>query len=369
MKIFRAYKTELDPNNKQLTQFTQYAGAARFVFNWALADRIERHKRGEKTNLYEQKKRFNALKHEAYLWLDDVAYCVVGQAFVNLDMAYQNFFRRIKAGKKEVGFPKFKSRKRGFSSFVLRRSIYVKDRQIKLPRLGWIRLKETGYLPQDGMRILSATISEHAGHWFVSLQGEIDIPDPVPGQGEPLGIDVGIKNLAVCSDGRVFDNPRCLQMQQRQLGRLQRELSRRKKGGKNWQKTKVKLARCHFRIGNTRKHALHQVSSAVTAKNKPSVIVIEDLNTKGMVKNHSLAQAVSDTSFAELHRQLEYKAKWQGIKIMTAGRFYPSSKRCSACGEIRQSLSLADRTFICPSCGVILDRDLNAALNLASLAI
>ncbi len=368
MNIFRAYKTELDPNNVQQSTFVQCCGTARFVFNWGLGDRIERYKRDEKTNMYEQKRRFNALKGTEYPWLESIPYAITTSAFRNLDTAYQNFFRRIKQGKEKAGFPHFKSRKNGLGNFTVRGSLIIERDRVRMPNIGWVRLKEEGYLPPSGVKILSMTVSEQAHRWFVSVQVEQEIPDPKPAVNKPLGIDVGLKSLAVLSNGKTFNNPKATARYAKKLARLNRELCRRKKGSKNREKSKQKIARLHFKIANIRKHALHQVSDYVTAKTKPSVVVLEDLNVKGMMANHHLAKSLADASFAELSRQIQYKAQWQGIDIVLAGRFYPSSKTCSACGEKKPYLALSERTFVCPSCGNIIDRDLNAALNLAALA-
>jgi len=367
MKILRAYKTELKPNNRQRGMFMNHSGAARFVYNWALADRIDRYKLGESTNIYEQKRRFNALKDEVCPWIRETAYCVTAQAFANLDSAYKNFFRRMKQDKGQKGFPKFKSRKRGIGSFTMRGCIHIESNRIKLPRIGWVRLKETDYLPTNGVKILSVNIPERAGRWFASIQLEMEVPDPLPAHGKPLGIDFGLKTLAVCSDGTVFENPRALAQEERKLKRLSRELARRKKGSKNRGKTRQKLAKCHARIADIRKHSLHNVSYHVTVKTKPSTIVVEDLNVKGMLANHCLAKAISDAAFGELRRQIEYKAQWNGVDVVTAGRFYPSSKTCSGCGSVKPLLKLSERAFVCEKCGLIIDRDLNAAMNLASL--
>jgi len=365
--MHKAYKTELDPNNVQCTWFLRCAGAARFCYNWALADRKERWEQGQQnTNLYEQKRRFNAMKREQWPWLYEVPYVVQESAFANLDTAYQNFFRRVKQGLQEPGFPKFKSRKRGIGSFTLRGCIHVEEDRIKLPRIGWVRLKEHGYLPSEQqVKLLSVIISERAGRWYASVQVEEDQAKPEIGKGT-IGVDLGISHLAVCSDGTIFENPKALVNAERKLGRLQRELSRRKQGGQNWHKTKVKIARCYARAVNIRRHALHQVSHHLTAKAKPQMVVIEDLNVSGMLKNHCLARAISDVALRELRRQIEYKAQWRGVNVVVAGRFWPSSKACSRCGCVKANLTLADRTYTCDDCGLVIDRDLNAARNLAA---
>ena len=212
----------------------------------------------------------------------------------------------------------------------------------------------------------AVTVSERAGKWFVSIQIEVEILDRA-GHDGIIGIDRGIKTLAVCSDGMEFNNPRTLYRYEKQLACLQRELSRRKKGSKNRIKTKKKIARLHAKIANTRQHAQHNASRYVTVNTLPEIIVIENLNMAGMVKNHHLARAISDAGMSELGRQIEYKADWNGIEIIKADRWFPSSKMCSNCGCIKNNLTLADRIFICSDCGFEIDRDLNAAINLATL--
>mgnify|MGYP002641063588 CR=1 FL=1 len=366
--MLRAYKTRLIVNDKERTTLRQYAGASRFVYNWALADRKAMFDAGGKPNMYEQVRRFNALKGEQFPWLSDVAYKVIEGAFRNLDQAYQNFFRRVKSGTEKPGFPKFKSKHKSKASFSMRGSIHVEADRIKLPRLGWLRLAESDYLP-IGIEVKLATVSETAGHWYISIMVEDSMPEPARSTGEPIGIDLGVKTLAVFSDGTTFKNPKTLKKYERGLARLQREFSRRKKGSSNRAKTRSKIAKMHYKIACTRKHALHEVSHYATAKTKPSAVVLEDLNVKGMVKNHSLAKAISDASFSELRRQIEYKAAWNGVDVLIADRWYPSSKTCSECGHIKTDLTLKDRTYTCPACGVIIDRDLNAARNLAALAL
>lgn len=366
--MFRAYKTELDPNNKQRTQFVRYCGVARFVYNWALSDRQLRYEQGLDTSMYEQKRRFNALKDEQFPWVREVAYTVEESALAHADLAFRNFFRRVKVGEKSVGFPKFKSRKRGLGNFTLRGSVAVQNDAVQLPRLGVIRLKEDGHLPTLGVKILAATISERAGHWFVSLQvEESDKPVSLSGSGV-IGVDVGVKVLATCSDGKVFENPKSLSQYEKRLTHISRELCRRQKGSRNRSKTRKKLAKLHYRIANIRRYSLHQISNYLTVKAKPETIVLENLNVVGMLQNRHLSKAIADASFAELRRQLKYKCAWYGVGLVIADRFYPSSKTCSACGAKKPLLKLSERTFVCESCGVVIDRDFNASLNLARLA-
>lgn len=372
MEILRAYKTELDPNNVQRTALLQHAGAARFAWNWGLAKRKQEHEEtGKSSNAIEQHRQLNALKKTDFPWFYEVSKAAPQEALRDLDKAYQNFFRRVKAGEKP-GFPKFKSRKNGIGSFRLTGAIHVENDRIKLPCIGWLRLKEYGYIPTDGLHILSITVSESAERWFVSVQCKQEIKT-TQAIGEPVGIDLGIKDLAVTSEGSRFENPKPLKKSQAKLKRLQRELSHRKKGGKNREKTRKKVAKAHQRIANIRRDALHKATSAIVAKTKPDserpgVIVLEDLNVSGMLANHCLAQAISDVEFAEFKRQIEYKAKWFGSELMLADRFFPSSRLCHHCGCINTELKLSDRVWTC-DCGAVLDRDLNAALNLKDLAV
>lgn len=372
MEIIRGYKVELDINNKQRTLLLQCAGIARWAWNWGLARRIQEYEEtGRSSNAIEQHRQLNALKKTEYPWLYNYSKAIPQESLRNLDKAYQNFFQRVKTGG-VPGFPKFKSKKRGIGSFRLTGIIHIKNDKIRLPRIGWLRLKERGYIPTDGIHILSATISEKAGRWFVSIQcrKEIEVSQAT---GEPIGVDLGIKTLAVCSNGQRFENPRALKKAQHRLQRRQRELSRRKKGSQNYKKTKVKIAKIYYRIANIRKDTLHKATSIIVAKTKPnderpSVIVVEDLNVIGMLKNHCLAQAIGDASMNEFHRQLGYKAIWNGEELMVAHRFFPSSRLCRHCDSINSELMLSDRMWAC-DCGAILDRDLNAAINLRNLAV
>ena len=379
MKIYRAYKVELDLNNVQRTACMRAAGVARFAYNWGLRRKIDTYQAtGKSPSYFKLNSELNALKKTEYPWMYEVSKCAPQEALRDLDMAFKNFFRRVKlksTGKLngKVGFPRFKSRKNGIGSFRLRGAICVFDDRIQLPRLGKLRLKERGYIPTDDVKILSATVSERAGHWFVSVAVEVDMSEPIPAQGPPVGVDLGIKTMAFCSDGTVYSNPKALRKAQTKMRRLQRKLARQKKGSANREKTRHKIARLHYRISNVRRDALHKATSGIVAKTKsllerPSVIVIEDLNVTGMMKNHKLARAIADVGMYEFKRQLMYKAAWAGSEILIADRWFPSSKTCSECGAVKATLSLSERVYNCEVCGASLDRDLNAARNLANLA-
>lgn len=370
MFVPRAFKTELDLNNVQKTACARHAGAARFAYNWGLARKIEAYQNGEKVpTAIDLHRQLNVVKKSELAWMYEVSKCAPQEALRNLDQAYANFFRRVKekkAGKKiQAGFPKFKSKKNGVGSFRLTGAIHIFDHAIQLPRLGRLRLKERGYLPVEGAHLLSATVRERAGRWFVSVQVEMDQPEP-PKTAKPVaGVDLGILALATVSDGTGFENPRALKSGLRKIKRLQRVVSRRQKGSANRQKAVKQLAKSHLRVANIRKNALHQATSLLT-KTK-SAVVLEDLNVSGMMKNHHLAQAIADVGFYEFRRQMVYKGQWYGCQIFLAPQFYPSTKRCSRSGHIKEEMDLSDRVYTCDHCGLTIDRDLNAAINLEQL--
>jgi len=371
MKILRAFKTELDLNNQQRTACAKHSGAARWAYNWGLARKQEAFEAGLKApSAMDLHREMNVLKRTEIGWMYEVSKTTPQEALRNLDRAFDHFFRRVKLKKQgklkgKVGFPKFKSKKNGIGSFQVWGAIHVHDRSIQLPRLGILRLKERGYLPVEGARILSATVSERAGRWFVSVQCEVEIPEPAR-SGKPVcGVDLGVARMATISDGMVYKNPKALRSNLEKIKRLQRTVSRRVKGSANRKKAVQKLAKAHLRVNSIRKDSIHQVTNLL-AKTK-SVVVLEDLNVSGMIRNHHLAQAISDVGFYEFRRQLAYKGQWHGCEVILADRFFPSSKVCHVCGHKYDELTLKVREWDCPICGTHHDRDLNAAINLESL--
>jgi len=368
VRVLRAYKTELDPTCHQVEQLLQHAGCARYAYNWGLRKKIEAYKAtGKSPSAIDLHRELNALKTKpqeegGVPWMHESSKCAPQEALRNLDAAYKSFFRRCKAGAKKKGFPRFKSRKNGIGSFRLTGSIRASEAHVRLPVLGELRLKERGYLPVENVKVLSATVSEQAGRWFVSLQVEQEVSDPEPKPHHVVGVDVGIKRLAVTSDGKNFDNPKALGKAQRTLRIRQKAVSRKQKGSANRRKAVVRVAKVHRRVTNIRKDAIHKMTTSIAKS--ASVIVVEDLNVSGMLKNHCLARALSDASLSEIHRQIAYKAKWYGAELRKADRFYPSSKRCSACGNVKATLGLDERIYHCEACGLVIDRDLNAAINL-----
>ncbi len=368
MLILRGYKTELRPNHKQRTLLSRHSGTARFAYNWGLTQKLSQYqKTGKSSNAMELHRQLNQLKAIQFPWMYEVSKCAPQEALRDLDRAFRHFFRRLKNGEKP-GFPRYKSRKRGVGSFRLTGTIRVFNDRIQLPRLGIIRLKERGYLPSKNFwcRVLSATVSEKAGRWFVSVQVEERITVP-ENTGPQAGADWGLETLLTVSDGTKFPNPRALSRYDRKLRRAQRSFSRKQRGSRNRAKVCLRLQRLHARIANIRGDTLHKVT-AWLAKTK-SVIIIEDLCVEEMLENHRLARAISDAGFGELRRQLTYKTRWYGSRLYQASRFYPSSKRCSRCGHIKEVISLSERIYRCRMCGLAIARDLNSALNLLWLLV
>lgn len=362
MKIQRGYKTELRLNNKQKTACLKHAGAARFAYNWGMNQKkMAMEVKDKIPNAIELHRRLNALKKDTFPWMYEVSKCSPQEALRNLDRAFDNLFK--KRGK----FPKFKSKRKGIGGFRLTGTIKVTENTIQLPRLGKLKLKESGYLPTDA-KILSATVRERAGRWFVSIQVEEDMLEPniQKDEHDVVGMDLGIKTLATMSDGTTFDNPKPLKKKLRKLKRLNQNLSRKQKGSQNRKKARSRLARLYFKISNIRKDTLHKMTT-VLAKTKRA-IGIEDLNVSGMMKNRRLSRSIADIGFFECRRQLEYKGTWYGCRIVPVDRFFPSSKACSVCGQINQNLTLADREWDCDGCGTHHDRDFNASCNLEYIA-
>lgn len=353
MLIQKAYKTELDLNNKQRTLLMKHAGCARKAWNWALA-RVK--DKSSKPNAMQLHRELNEEKQGEFAYMYEVSKCAPQEALRDLQAAFKNFFD------KRAGFPKFKSRNKGIGSFRLTGSIKVESNKIKLPRLGWLKLKECGYIPRD-QHILSATVSEKAGRWYVSVLVREEI-EPQENSEEVLGIDLGIKALATCSDGSQYDNPKALAKLENKIKYYQRRLAKKKdKKSKRRKKLRTKIAKLWRQVANIRKDATHKASSEIVKTKQPQIIVMEDLNVSGMTKNHKLAKAICDANMREFRRQVEYKATWAGVEIRYVDRFFPSSKMCSDCGNLKKDLKLSDRTYRC-DCGLEMDRDLNASCNL-----
>lgn len=370
MKINQAYRYELKPNNKQRGLLIKHAGAARFAWNWALGRRKSEYKStGKSSKAIKQHQELNALKKTEFPWIYEVSKCAPQEALRNLDRAYANFFRGLKTGE-DIGFPQFK-KKGKHDSFTLtgwNNSLRVESIGIRLPRIGVIRTKEA--TSKFRGRILSATVSREADRWFVSLCVKRERPEPELIQGDIVGIDLGINSFATIWDGKKpekIESPKPLKKSLKKLQRLDRQHSRKKKGSRNQKKAALRESQLHRRIRNTRKDFLAKLTTSLT-KTK-SVIIIEDLNVKGMLRNHCLARSIADCGWGEFRRMLEYKCKWYGSRLIIIGRFEPTSKMCHVCGAVNKDLNLNNRTWVCPSCGAVLDRDENAAINIRRLGI
>lgn len=368
MLVHKAYKYELDPNNCQRTSLLRHAGLARFVYNWGLEQRITIYKKNQGkerfTNAMEQHKQLTVLKQAQFSWMYECSKCVPQEALRNLDRAFKNFYCGLKQGR-NVGFPKFK-KKGTQDSFRLYGCIRVVDGKIQLPRIGKVRLKERK-LCYYGGKILSATVKRRANKWFVSIAVEEEISNPLPLEGLKIGVDLGIKTLATLSDGKTFSNSHALNRLLKKLRRISKNISRKKKGSRNREKEKIRLSRLYLKIFNIRQDSLHKLTTYLAKTH--SEIVIEDLGISGMLKNRRLARAIMDVSWYEFRRQLGYKCKWYGSRLIIAQRGFPSTKMCSHCGHKKNELSISQRKYVCELCGLMIDRDLNAALNLVTVSL
>ncbi|CAI7977942.1 transposase [Frankia sp. Hr75.2] len=394
MKVLQAYRFALDPNDAQLADLRRHAGAARFAYNWGLA-RVKaalEQRDAEKSygltgdlltpvpwTLPALRRAWNAAKNEAAPWWSACSKEAYSSGLDQLARGLKNFTdsRTGKRKGKRVGFPRFKKRGRARDSFRYTTGAYgpASDLQVKLPRLGRVKVHEamgalTGRLAAGSARLLGATVSRTAGRWFVAFTVEIDreIPqNPSARQraGGAVGVDAGVKHLAVLSTGEQVDNPRPLTRSLRRLRTASRAYARSKPGSAGRRRRAAALGRLHAHVANQRRDGLHKLTTRLATKH--ATVIVEDLHVAGMVRNRRLARAVSDTGMAEIRRQLTYKTVWYGSRLHVADRWYPSSKTCSGCGWRNPSLTLSDRTFACQSCGLVIDRDLNAAVNLRHL--
>jgi putative transposase len=369
--MIKAHKIRLNPTSEQEVHFRKAAGTARFVFNWALAA-WKHHKAvapAEEYGVMALKKDFNALKREQFPWVYDVAKDVAEGAFTNLGAALKNYYdsKNGKRHGRKVGFPKFKSRKNKRWSFRLNNDkIDVADHALYVPKLGWVNMAES--LRLEG-RPMGAVVSRQADRWYVSITVELDQPAPRSFSKFSVGADLGVKTLVKLSDGRRCENQALLRSELTHLKRLNRRLARRQENSKRWHKARQQLARFHERIANQRGDYLHKKTTEMAKTYQ--VIGVEDLNVEGMVRNHKLALSLADASFGEIRRQLTYKSNWFGGRVVLVGTFFPSSQLCSTpdCDGRNTELTLDDREWTCPKCGVTHDRDLNAARNIEKEAL
>ena len=378
--MIKSIKVRLNPNNKQSTKLFQYAGCDRFAYNWAISREQDNYKQGNKfLSDSELRKEFTQLKKQSeYQWLNEVSNNVTKQAIKDACNTYKRFF------KGQCKYPKFKSKKHSTPSFYQDNiKIQFTDTHVKVEsfsmskkqnkqKLNWIKLCEKGRIPTD-CKYMNPRFTYDGLYWYVSVGIEVNDNTTLPSN-EGIGIDLGIKDLAICSDGNTYKNinkTQTVKKLEKKKRRLQRSISRKyeenKKGASycktsNIIKSEKELLKLNHRLTNIRQNYLHQTSAKIV-KREPSFICIEDLNVSGMMKNKHLSKAVQQQGFYEFRRQIEYKTMWNNIPVVIADRFFPSSKLCSCCGKIKKDLKLSERIYKC-ECGNVVDRDLQAALNL-----
>lgn len=360
--MVKAHKIKLYPTKKQEELLRKSCGVARFSYNWALTTWKEMYECGGNPSAYTLIKLQTELKRENWPWMMVVSKTAPQYAVHNIEKAYKRMW------KEGAAYPKYKKKgiKDSFVSVENKEGFNQSGLKIHIPRIGKINCSEN--LRFDG-KVNNVVVKRIANMWFAIIN--IEVPDSIPALKQPMsdnqaivGVDFGIKSMMVLSDGTIFENPKALHRNMKRLKQRQRRLSKKQKGSKNRRKQQMKVARTHYRVGCIRSNAIHQATTAIVKKYDK--IVIEDLNVAGMVKNRCLAQSVSDVSFGEIRRQLAYKAQWSGKELVVADRWFASSKICSCCGHKKTELKLSERIYKCENCGLEIDRDLNAAKNLAN---
>ena len=354
----KAYKYRIYPNKKQQEIITKTFGCCRYVYNYYLAKRIKIYEENKETlSFFQCSKDMTGLKKELE-WLKEVDSTALQSSLRDLDMAYQKFF------KEHSGFPKFKSKKTHRFSYTAKYTngnIQYLNNHIRIPKLGMVKTKNK-LIPQG--RILNATVSqEPSGKYYVSLCcTDVEIPKPEK-TGNQIGIDLGIREFCITSEGKMVANPKYLKRSLDKLAKLQRRLSRKTKGSSNRNKARIRVARLQEHIANQRKDFLQKLSTNIIKCN--DVICVEDLDIKNMMSNHYLTRSISDVSWSEFIRQLTYKSEWYGKRIMKVGKDFPSSQLCNVCGYTNEEAKeLSVRKWTCPECGTYHDRDINAAINI-----
>ena len=367
--MLRAVKIRLYPNREQTTQINKLLGCYRVVYNQCLARKIksyEETKTSENLSTLGYFVHHELLKDDNFIWLREQNTKVLKQAVKDMLSAYKNFFER------HTGYPKFKSKHNNKQSCrfelgaISKRNDYS-TYHLSLANIKNIRFrcneKYAQYLQKYHDNIRQATLTKlPCGEYYLSILVDGGLTHKVKESNDAVGIDLGVKDFVITSDGEVFDNLHFKKSETKKIKGLQCQLSKKQKGSKNRNKARIKLAKLYKKINDRKQYYLHAVSNSLIDENQ--VICMEDLNVKGMVKNHNLAESICEMNFGEFRRMLEYKAKWYNRKIVFVDRFYPSSKMCHNCGYVNKELRLSDRQWICPVCGEVIERDYNAALNI-----
>jgi len=374
--LYKGYRVKIYPNKEQQSKIIRFCHAARFAYNWAIAKEQENYKNGGKfISGYNLTKQFTLFKKEEdNIWLKDISGRATKTAILDAAEAYDRFFKH------QSKYPKFKSRKFSKMSCATHEgTTIIEPKRIRCEKLGWMPTYKHNIPLGDNVDYCNYHLSYDGIDFWFSVS--VKVPDIIQNQPktEPIGIDLGLKTFATCSNGENFKHANSKKIQKR-LRRFQKRASKqylvlikesmdtkikfqKLRKSNNLRKLESKISKLRLHISNIRLNQIHNITSSLIKKN-PSKIIIEDLNVSGMMKNKHLSKAVSEQGFYEFRRQLEYKCKWNGVELVIANRWYPSSKTCSCCGHIKKDLKLSDRTYICPECGLVIDRDYNAALNL-----
>ena len=367
--MLRAIKIRLYPNSNQAAQINKLLGCYRVVYNQCLNRKIQSY---EENNISENQTTLGhfihhkLLKDDNFIWLREQNTKVLKQALIDMLNAYKNFFER------HIGYPKFKSKKDNKQSCrfelgaISKKNIYT-DYKLSLANIKNVKFrcskKYAEYLQKHKANIRQATLTKlPCGEYYLSILVNGDLTHKVKESHHTIGVDLGIKDFVITSEGEVFENLHFKKNESKKLIRLQKQLSRKQNGSNNRNKARIKLAKAYKRITDKKQYYLHQISNYLIDENQ--VICMEDLNVSGMLKNHKLAESIQELKLGEFRRMLEYKANWYGRKLVFVDRFYPSSKTCNHCGYINKKLKLSDRQWVCPNCGEIIERDYSAALNI-----
>ena len=366
--MVKVYKYKLNPNKTQETAMNQFLGSTRFIYNWGLNRKSEQYKlNGTSPNYNALAKELTLLKQtDGYTWLQDVPIDALQQSLRNLENAFTRFFREHK------GYPKFKSKKDNYSSYKVIKSVHFDftNWKVKLPKLGWVNLCKNHIFNQLNCKQGTVTITKDCcGTYWCSvvvddMQGKPSKAKMV--ESTAVGIDLGIKDFAILSDGTKFSNPKYYERSQKKLAKLQRQFAKSEKYSHRHELLRIKIAKVYRSITNQQNDMLHKLSTYLI--NSYDNICLEDLNVEGMMQNHHLAKSIQSVSWSTFVNMLSYKSEWKGKNVIFIGRYEPSSKLCHNCGHINRDLKLSDREWTCPICGEHLDRDINAAINIRHIA-